>query len=376
MSERAQSAVEAIAGAPWREPVRGGYLDPAELVLPGSEQLRGMLDGRSPQPPLSRLTGMRITGVGDGTASFELPLTEWLCSSRGTISLGPLTVPADAAMACAIMSCLPPETGLTTSELSLRMLRPVRPGGTVTARASVIELGSTLALAEASVTEGHGALVAHATSLCVLLSLPATRSAADGTASPPSDEAAASSTHDDDAGALPDPWQRTALGEPVPTATSERLTGLEVMREQIADTLPRPPIHHLTGLTLVAADAGTATFSLPAGEWLCAPPRGRVQGGAVGVLAEAAITGAIQTTLPTRATPAPVDLKVNYLRPLAANGALAAATATVVHAGRRLAVASAQVHDSTGKLVAVATGSAMVLPRAEMSLADQQGRLV
>jgi len=147
-------------------------------------------------------------------------------------------------MACAIMSCLPPETGLTTSELSLRMLRPVRPGGTVTARASVIELGSTLALAEASVTEGHGALVAHATSLCVLLSLPATRSAADGTASPRSDEAAASSTHDDDAGALPDPWQRTALGELVPTATSERLTGLEVMREQIADTLH--PKEHVT----------------------------------------------------------------------------------------------------------------------------------
>lgn len=372
MPEQAESATD--AGSPWRQPVRGGYVDPATLVLPGSEQLRAMLEGRSPQPPLSRLTGLRITAVGDGTASFELPLTEWLCSSLGTISLGPLTIPADAAIACAIMSRLPPETGLTTSELSLRMLRPVHPHGTVTARASVIEFGPTLAFAEASVTDENGALVAHATSLCVLLSHPAMPPAADGTA-PPSPVGAAPPLADDD-DELPDPWKRTVLGEPVPPRAWEQLSGLEVMHEQIANTLPLPPIHHLTGLALVSADAGTATFSLPAGEWLCAPPPGRVQGGAVAVLAEAAITGAIQTTLPAGTTPTPVDLKVNYLRPLAASGTVARASATVRHAGRRLAVASAEVHDSTGKLVAVATGSAMVRVRAEIAPADQHSRPV
>jgi uncharacterized protein (TIGR00369 family) len=376
MPEQAESATDAIAGSPWREPVRGGYVDPATLVLPGSEQLQAMLEGRSPQPPLSRLTGLRITAVGDGTASFELPLTEWLCSSLGTISLGPLTIPADAAIACAIMSRLPSETGLTTSELSLRMLRPVHPEGTVTARASVIEFGPTLAFAEASVTDEDGALVAHATSLCVLLSHPATPPAADGAASPPPVGAAPPLADDDDDDELPDPWKRTVLGEPVPPCAWDQLSGLEVMHEQIANTLPLPPIHHLTGLALVSADAGTATFSLPAREWLCAPPPGRVQGGAIAVLAEAAITGAVQTTLPAGTIPAPVDLKVNYLRPLAASGTVARASATVRHTGRRLAVASAEVHDSTGKLVAVATGSAMVQARAEIALADQPGRLV
>lgn len=308
-----------------------------------------MLEGRSPEPPLSRLTGMRITAAGDGTATFELPLTDWLCSSLGTISLGPLTVPADAAIACAIISRLPAETGPTTAELSLRMLGPVRPGNTVTARASVIELGSTLAFAGASVTDGDGRLVAHATSLCMLLSLPAAQ--ATRPAPPPA-------LRDQPRG-LPDPWQRSAIGAPVPASAWDRLSGLEVMRQQIAGTLPLPPIHHLTGLSLVSAEPGAVTLILPATEWLCAPPPGRVQGGAVAILAEAAITGAIQTTLPAGATPNPVDLKVNYLRPLAASGGVAVATGTVVHAGRRLAVANAQVHDSDGQPVAVATGSAL-----------------
>jgi uncharacterized protein (TIGR00369 family) len=352
MSEPAASASapETTDGPPWREPVRGGYLDPAGLLRPGRDQLRGLLEGRSPQPPISHLTGMRMTAVGDGTATFELPLSDWLCSSRGTISLGPLVIPADAAIACAILSQLPPEMGLTTAELSLRMLRSTGPGGTVSARARVIELGPTLSFAEASVSDGAGALVAHATSLCVLLPRPATSEA---------QTPVAQSARRSDPGALPDPWQRSAIGEPVPASAWDRLSGLELMREQLAGALPAPPIHHLTGLTLVSVGPGTATFRLPAGEWLCAPPPGRVQGGAVAVLAEAAITGAIQTTLPKGTRPGPIDLKVNYLRPLAANGGVAVATGAVVHAGRRLAVANAQVHDSDGKPVAVATGSAI-----------------
>ena len=68
---------------PWREPVRGGHPDPALHALPGLEQLREMLDGRSPHPPLSRLTGMRIDAIGPGRADFRMPVSEWLRSRAG-----------------------------------------------------------------------------------------------------------------------------------------------------------------------------------------------------------------------------------------------------------------------------------------------------
>ncbi|MHB8658526.1 MAG: hypothetical protein ACYC91_11320 [Solirubrobacteraceae bacterium] len=39
---------------------------------------------------------------------------------------------------------------------------------------------------------------------------------------------------------------------------------------------------------------------------------------------------------------------------------MANATGTVLHAGRRVAVASAEAHDADGKAVLVATGSALL----------------
>ncbi|MGH2873294.1 MAG: PaaI family thioesterase, partial [Solirubrobacteraceae bacterium] len=91
---------------------------------------------------------------------------------------------------------------------------------------------------------------------------------------------------------------------------------------------------------------------------LCAPPPGRVQGGAVATLAEAAITTAIRDT-PGGAGMRPLELKLNYLRPLAADGREAVARARLVSTGQRIRVAAADVLDADGRLVAVATGSAI-----------------
>ena len=121
---------------------------------------------------------------------------------------------------------------------------------------------------------------------------------------------------------------------------------------------------------MTAVSDREATFVLPASEWLSAAPPGRVQGGAIALLADAALSTAIQTTLPARTALSPIDLKVNYLRPLASDGREATARGTVYHAGRRIAVAHAAVHDADGKRVALATGSAMILPGRTASLAS------
>ena len=84
----------------------------------------------------------------------------------------------------------------------------------------------------------------------------------------------------------------------------------------------------------MAAADGQATFILPASPWFCAPPPGRVQGGMVAMLAEAAMEGAAATHAPPGTVYAPVDLKINYLRPLASDGGQTRAQARTLRTGR------------------------------------------
>jgi uncharacterized protein (TIGR00369 family) len=362
-SEPATAARAPIA--PWQEPARGGYPSPRHFAQAGIDQLRAMLARRAPAPPISRLTGMRVSEAGDARAAFQMPSTGWLLSSQGRSSIGPLTMVADGAVACAIQTKLAAATPFTTSELSLRLLRPVPLSGMLTARGRLIQLRSRLALSEVAVVDEEDGLIAHGSSL-LYVAPQITELLEAGVADPPQADAAAAAP---DADGDPDPWARPPQGEVLADEIWARMSGLEVFQAQLAGELPLPPIHFLTGLEPTDVAVGEASFTMPATEWLCAPLRGRVQGGAVALLAEAALSGAIQTTMPAGTAAAPVDLKVNYVRPLTADGRRAVARGRVVHSGRRIAVANAEVCDADGKLVAVATGSAMVLPGRPASLA-------
>jgi uncharacterized protein (TIGR00369 family) len=310
---------------PWREPVRGGHPEARHLALSGAEQLRAMLTGDAPLPPMTRLIGVRLIDAAAGAATFELPLSPWLRGPDGRAPSGLLTLPADAAMACAIMTGLPAHVGLTTTELALRQVRPAPLDGRLLARGRVIHPGGPVALADASLSDEAGVLIAHASSTCFIM---------EGS---PDD---AGSGEPAQASSSPDPWQRAAPAwEP--------------------DDDGAPPLGRLTGLQAVIAQDGEATYALPATGWLCAPPPGRVQGGAVAMLAEAAMTAAARTAAPPDTRFSPVEVKLNYLRPLAADGREARAHARVVNAGRRFIVTGAEVRDGDERLIAVASGSAM-----------------
>ncbi|MCA1656237.1 MAG: PaaI family thioesterase [Actinobacteria bacterium] len=311
------------APGPWQEPVRGGHPDERHLALTGAGQLRAMLTGDAPAPPMARLIGVRLIDAAPGTATFELPLSPWLRGPDGRATSGLLTMPVDAAMACAIMTGLPPHVGLTTTELTLRQVRPAPIDGRLLARGHVIHPDGPLALADVSLRDEAGALIAHGSSTCLII-----------------DGGSAEETVSAPATGSEDPWQREAPAwEP-------------------GDDAP-PPLERLTGLHGVMARNGEATYALPATGWLCAPPPGRVQGGAVAMLAEAAMTAAARTAAPHGIVFSPVELKLNYLRPLSADGREAHARARVVNAGRRFIVVGVEVRDADQRLIAVASGSAM-----------------
>jgi uncharacterized protein (TIGR00369 family) len=321
------------------------------LALSGVERMRRTVRGDWAPPPIHHLTGLTPTESGFGTSTFILPASPWLQTTvPGLMTGGVLAFLADGPLGTAIMTVLPPLGYMTTSDLSLSFLRPATlDSGNLIARARLIHGGRTVALSEVSIDDSKGHHLAHGTSRGFLLTAPA--------APPPDGEAAVRTRYE-----TPDPYQRRPLiGAPIDLERWSRISGLEALRGCIA-LENVPPVYHLTGLRPTEAAEGECTFTMPATPWLTSP-QPVLYGGAIALLADAALSCAVMTTIPARSSFASLDLKVNYLRPVVPDGGLLTARARLVHRGRSMALATAELFNDDGKKIAVASSSSMLLNR-------------
>ena len=112
---------------------------------------------------------------------------------------------------------------------------------------------------------------------------------------------------------------------------------------------------------------------MPATGWLTSPT-GLVLGGVTACLADFALGAAMHTTVPPGTAVAPTGLRVQFIRPAPGDGRQVTARATVVHRGRGLAAARAEVTDSEARLLALADASALILPGRRADLSDAPPR--
>ena len=333
----------------WEEPVRGSFGDPYALSLSGIERMRVSTRGQGPKPPIHHLTGLIPVEAGFGSSTFRMPITPWLQTTvPGLMVGGVIAFLADGPLGTAIMTMLPPLQYMTTSDLSLSFLQPATlDSGVLVGRARLIHGGRSVALSEVTVEDSLGRHLAHGTSRGFILTAP-------GAPSEPM-EAEPQRVY-----AAPDPYLRPVAGSPFSQEEWNRTSGLEFLRICIAGE-HLPPIYHLTGLHPTQAEEGGCTFVLPASPWL-ASPAPVLYGGAIAMLADAALSCAVMTINPAGSSFAPLDLKVNYLRPVLPDGGLMTAKATLVHRGRSMAVATAELTNEDGKRIALASSSVMLLP--------------
>jgi uncharacterized protein (TIGR00369 family) len=337
----------------WRDiPVRGEILDSPARELSGLEALRLL----RAQPPMGRLTGLTFDSADEGAAAFSLPVSPWFEWSHGSVPGGLLALAADAALGCALQSLLPAHTQYTTAEMSMTYVRPARIGSVITAHGRALYTGRTMGLSSGEVVDGDGKLVAYATSrMRIFGDAAAGAPARGGTAAPPARAGRSTDTEDG-----PDPYLRAVSGERIDADEFRARSGVEIIHAQIRGELPLPPMHHLLGIVPTEATLGAASCAMPLTGWL-ATPFGWPQGGFIVVLADLALALATQTTLSKGEGMASVDIKVNFLRPVAGDGSMLEARAKVVHRGRSLTVGTAEVLGADGRPVALATGSAALL---------------
>jgi uncharacterized protein (TIGR00369 family) len=327
-------------------PVRGSYPDPRILRLNGMERMDLMREGRWPAPPTHYLCGLVPTDWSPGRAAFAMPASPWFLVTRGIVSPGVVALVADAPLGVAFATTLPAGVVTTTSELTINYLRPIRVRR-LAARATLIDASPYQGLIEASVLDDDGRMVAHLTSRYVTLRPEVDLSSLDGDLPPNS------SSYGDHPG-----LQETPITE----------DEIEAFGRTIAGELPRPPICRLLGMSLPEVEEGRMTVTVPASPWYTSPASS-IYGGLTALLLEIVSSGAVGTTLPAEHSCAPLDMKVQYLRPWLADGARCTVGAEVIHRGRTMAVTRAEIRNGDGKIVALATGSALVIQRPWSDLA-------
>ncbi len=132
------------------------------------ETIREMLQRGAPSPPIAQLIGFELTEIEPGQATIELETSERHFNPMGTVHGGVFCDIADAAMGLAYATQLEDDETYVTVEIKVNYLRPVWKSR-LRAEGTVVKAGRTIGLAECTITDEEGRLVAKASSTLMTL---------------------------------------------------------------------------------------------------------------------------------------------------------------------------------------------------------------
>jgi len=137
------------------------------------------------------------------------------------------------------------------------------------------------------------------------------------------------------------------------------MAGLEFLRAMRDGSVPLPPVAGLIGFWVAEVDEGRVMMRLPPAEFHY-NPIGSVHGGVLATLLDSVMGCAVHSVLPRGRGYTSLEIKVNYVRAVTHESGELSAEGTIVHIGRRSAVAEGKVLDAKGRLCATASTTCLV----------------
>lgn len=136
-------------------------------------------------------------------------------------------------------------------------------------------------------------------------------------------------------------------------------TGLETMQAMLRGELPYAAIAQTLDFLLVDIGPGLAVFQGTPGT-AHLNPLGTVHGGWFATLLDSALGCAVHTMMPVGRSYTTADLSIKLVRAITPKVQRVRAIGKVIHCGRQLATAEAQLVDADGKLYAHASTACLV----------------
>jgi class 3 adenylate cyclase len=314
------------------------------------DRARAYLQDHAPRPPIVHLTGARLTQVGSGRASGTLPATPWLQHADSTVDV---RIAATELLEFAVLTGVPPESGVRTAALSVSHLRPARlEHAPFVMQARALHSGPNFTLAEVVLEDTLGRAIAHLSGhvlVSPMASAPSPTRYEDRPVAEPSYP-------------TPDPYLRP-LTPSVGLGSDEvaQLDGLTVSRRWAAGELPVHPVWGLLGIRLLEPSEGAALLALRASEWLSNPAR-RVAAGAIACFAHQGLCNSIFTLSPGGRNLGIIDQAVSLFHPVTPDSGEMLCRARVVHQEGDLIHSTAEISDAQGNRVALGHQTSRFVP--------------
>jgi uncharacterized protein (TIGR00369 family) len=138
-------------------------------AIDGLALFKGLLEGRFPAPPISKVLGFTVTEVELGRVVFDyMPVYDHY-NPLGSVHGGIAATLLDSVMGCCIHTTLKAGIGYTTVEIKVNYVRAMTDKtGPVKAEGKVINVGSRIGTSEGKLYDSQGKLLAHGTTTCLI----------------------------------------------------------------------------------------------------------------------------------------------------------------------------------------------------------------
>ena len=138
-------------------------------ALDGLTLFKGLLEGRHPAPPISKVLGFRLSEVELGRVVFDYTPVFDHYNPLGSVHGGIAATLLDSVMGCCIHTMLKAGIGYTTVEIKVNYVRAMTDRtGPVKAEGKVINVGSRIGTSEGRLYDSAGKLLAHGTTTCLI----------------------------------------------------------------------------------------------------------------------------------------------------------------------------------------------------------------
>ena len=139
------------------------------LEMTGLEVMQAFVKGLVPAPGIAKTMPMQPVEVEHGRVVFTAIADERHTNPLGGVHGGFAATVLDSVTGCATHTVLAAGEGYGTTDLNIKMCRPIPFNTTMFAEAKVINVGRNLVISEAYIRDEAGKLYAHATATNMII---------------------------------------------------------------------------------------------------------------------------------------------------------------------------------------------------------------